>query len=722
MGLRLPYRTFSRFSLIYAIPLLLWVMPATLYSQVRLGGDTIAASVLLEIEDDQGDKGLLIPKVSIDDLTTIAPLPAGTEIGTLVFNDSGSNSTGFYYWSGNTTGWALLTDDANDIDIYNSNGTLAGNREVDVQGNIFQISTSAGKSGFIIKRTDDLDTAGIAFRNSGNAYDATIYLTSNSPSGLSFATEGNTGALDNLGETLILDDDGQLILPFYENTNASFEGNPNQYLGVNAAGDLVKNDASISQNNFFTSDGTLTGNRTITTNANKIIFTNTNNDYLSIVPATTTSIDNPFKFETENSFQFIVDNDLGLGINANREIVLGAYGNATFLDNTASNRLLTVSNDGSLNVMDRAQIGSHNIYNIDDVLTNNRRLLTDNNTLIIENDGASNAGDQENALVIRERFANPGSSQGGSLTFEHQSNQASSIVFTSGSNTGSDFGLIRYEDDGSGNGSTGENSLLTIATGNDVAGNFQDDINIDAAGNLGINTSSPDPSSSIHSARGDQGVLVNRVALTNASSAAPIANPANGLLVFNTATDFTPAGYLDDVRPGFYYWDASLARWIPQTVDNRSARFVNSNFTEDLNSGSVEATIYGAEIWNDDPMLYSKGGTSDNDLIIGEDGRYQIIVNIPIRRNDSQNNRSNIDAQLEITRAGVPDILYGALSSSNYIRNSSNHDHSIISLSEIVELQAGDDVSVLLQPEANTSIQVFMRSSGAANFTIRKLK
>ncbi|MBI2966931.1 MAG: hypothetical protein HYY40_03845 [Bacteroidetes bacterium] len=51
----------------------------------------------------------------------------------------------------------------------------------------------------------------------------------------------------------------------------------------------------------------------------------------------------------------------------------------------------------------------------------------------------------------------------------------------------------------------------------------------------------------------DKGVLIPRIALTQTSSAAPVTSPATSLLVYNTDS-------VNDVTPGYYYWDGS--KWL----------------------------------------------------------------------------------------------------------------------------------------------------------------
>jgi hypothetical protein len=60
----------------------------------------------------------------------------------------------------------------------------------------------------------------------------------------------------------------------------------------------------------------------------------------------------------------------------------------------------------------------------------------------------------------------------------------------------------------------------------------------------------------------NNGFLIPRVQLTATNLAAPVANSATSLLVYNTATAGTSP---NNVKPGFYYWDS--IRWHP--VNNK---------------------------------------------------------------------------------------------------------------------------------------------------------
>lgn len=64
--------------------------------------------------------------------------------------------------------------------------------------------------------------------------------------------------------------------------------------------------------------------------------------------------------------------------------------------------------------------------------------------------------------------------------------------------------------------------------------------------------SNPDASAMLEIVASDKGLLIPRVALNDASTAAPVTSPADGLLIFNSS------GTEPD---GFYYWDDTNAKW-----------------------------------------------------------------------------------------------------------------------------------------------------------------
>lgn len=74
-------------------------------AQVGIGNINPRPGAILDVEDSKGYRGILIPRVDIEDLNTLAPITTtnATE-SLLVYNTNTSTGKGFYYWNG-TNSW-----------------------------------------------------------------------------------------------------------------------------------------------------------------------------------------------------------------------------------------------------------------------------------------------------------------------------------------------------------------------------------------------------------------------------------------------------------------------------------------------------------------------------------------------------------------------------------------------------------------------------------------
>lgn len=69
----------------------------------------------------------------------------------------------------------------------------------------------------------------------------------------------------------------------------------------------------------------------------------------------------------------------------------------------------------------------------------------------------------------------------------------------------------------------------------------------------GFGTNTPDKSAAVDIVSTKRGMLIPRVALTETTNNSPVTAPATSLMIYNTAS-------VNDVTPGFYYWDG--AKWV----------------------------------------------------------------------------------------------------------------------------------------------------------------
>ncbi len=87
---------------------------------------------------------------------------------------------------------------------------------------------------------------------------------------------------------------------------------------------------------------------------------------------------------------------------------------------------------------------------------------------------------------------------------------------------------------------------------------------------IGIGIKVPHESAALDIRYTNKGVLLARIALTGTTDTTTIVEPANSLLVYNTAT-------ISDVIPGYYYWNASNGKWIRLADSNSEGWGLNGN-------------------------------------------------------------------------------------------------------------------------------------------------
>lgn len=82
---------------------------------------------------------------------------------------------------------------------------------------------------------------------------------------------------------------------------------------------------------------------------------------------------------------------------------------------------------------------------------------------------------------------------------------------------------------------------------------------------LGVGTTTPDPSAMLDVFSNNKGLLPPRMELVAVNNSAPVTNPATGLVVYNTATS---GSGVNSVTPGYYYWTGSA--WFSLSVKGKN--------------------------------------------------------------------------------------------------------------------------------------------------------
>ncbi|MEO9954121.1 hypothetical protein [Nonlabens sp.] len=139
-----------------------------LQAQVAIGTSTPAPGTILHMEDSTGTSGVLFPKVDIQDLNTVAPLPTGSQDGTIVYNTNTSTGAGYYFLKDNR--WQPIF------------GTIGG-----------MAKFTNGISG---NSSHNLNNGGVYVQIAGATYfndNAVVYQVPTSTPGNSTVTIGETG-------------------------------------------------------------------------------------------------------------------------------------------------------------------------------------------------------------------------------------------------------------------------------------------------------------------------------------------------------------------------------------------------------------------------------------------------------------------------------------------------------------------------------------------------
>ncbi len=161
------------FPLLFAAMLFLTFISSEAQVKITDGASvTMNSNSVLELEST--NKGLLIPRVSVNSLILPAPLSAPVPEGMVIYSFGGAVANGFYYWSG--TAWIPFATGSNSqwttngSNIYYNTGNvgigaLVPSEKLEVNGNIKIGSATTGT----IRATNEL-----VLRQDGDVYGPTI--------------------------------------------------------------------------------------------------------------------------------------------------------------------------------------------------------------------------------------------------------------------------------------------------------------------------------------------------------------------------------------------------------------------------------------------------------------------------------------------------------------------------------------------------------------------
>ena len=220
----------------------------------------------------------------------------------------------------------------------------------------------------------------------------------------------------------------------------------------------------------------------------------------------------------------------------------------------------------------------------------------------------------------------------------------------------------------------------------------------------GINTDSPDASAALHidSPASNAGVLLPRLSTTERNN---IANPANGLMIFNVTNNIFEYNTGTPATPNW----AGLGS---ASVENRSVKYSNTNLGINLNdtSGFFFIPVVGTEEWNDDTSLYEF--VDEFRIRVTETARYRVTINIFMSAGAT--NDLNMIGGV-VVNAFVVDGF-----SSAQISNEGGHRNTAINVIATLELNANDEVGMATSGFGSAGT-VTMGFIGSSNITIEKI-
>ena len=312
----------------------------TTIAQVGINTTTPANGAILDVES--ADKGALLPRLNIADLSTIAPVTGGGTEGLLAYNTNTTTGPGYVFWDGSQ--WVSIT-------AVDDDWKLAGNAGTNPSNN-FLGTTDTQALRFRTSNTEALEISGGNATNRGKLRAMTdgtaalpVYSYNNDPdTGIYRSGVNNLSITTGGAERLSVESNGQLrnhsngtngtpAYSFESDTNTGLYRGGDDDLHITAGGremasfqengnnsEVVINDGSEQTN--FRVEGDTQANLLFTDAADDRVGINTNNpqEELHIAGAGSTVRIEGLN-STNNAFNNGTDNSVVL-VDANGNLVL----------------------------------------------------------------------------------------------------------------------------------------------------------------------------------------------------------------------------------------------------------------------------------------------------------------------------------------------------------------------------------------------------------------
>lgn len=174
-----------------------------LTAQVGINTTTPQAGSMLDV--DSSDKGILVPRVNIANLSTIAPITGGATESLLVYNTNAITGIGYHYWDGSV--WIpFLTTQSDDWTAAGNTGTIAGSNFIGTIDNVG-----------LTFRTNNIQR----FRMTGSGYLRAFSDGAAATPLFHWDGDTDTGFYHSGADIFNISSGGREMVEFYENGNSS---------------------------------------------------------------------------------------------------------------------------------------------------------------------------------------------------------------------------------------------------------------------------------------------------------------------------------------------------------------------------------------------------------------------------------------------------------------------------------------------------------------------
>lgn len=228
---------------------------STSVSIAQVGINTANPSAGSIFDIVSSDKGMLIPRLDIVDLSTIDPVTDGSTEGLFVYNTNTSTGKGFYYWDGSS--WISIFD--------GSKGSISIKEQSDLWYVAVDDQSSSGDSDFYISTASNANDSYFRITRSGdisigddeNSPRDILHITKDQESTTAIRIDNTLQGTDVAHTALLLHDGGDLEAFFRHNNNTDIlelgnndnTGEVDMYAGGGVVINLDQNrDVNVSNN------------------------------------------------------------------------------------------------------------------------------------------------------------------------------------------------------------------------------------------------------------------------------------------------------------------------------------------------------------------------------------------------------------------------------------------------------------------------------------------